>query len=115
MAEPDTEAEAEAEAEAEIEPRKGPVKFTEDGNNDATLSIKVPGDSDDTVEVSIGFHPGDAVGKNREISVSLTPWPTGDWETIVDLNREDARLIRDFLSSILQSPIVEEAADGEET
>jgi hypothetical protein len=99
-----------------VEPR---LRLTlPEGNDGAAVALVV----------SWKINPADSSCWERPLCLTISPAnllgdPAGSsddtsdhWETIVDLSREDARLLRDFLTSLLASPDlrepVEDDADG---
>ena len=67
-----------------------------------------------TLEVSWSLSDDDASCWRRPLSISISPKAPADreWETLVDLSRDDIRLLRDALDMMLRQPDIRQNEDG---
>lgn len=81
------------------------------------FTLHVPCNADAVcLEVSWVISDDDASCWDRPLSIAISPVtsePTDEtWETVVDLSRDDARLLRDAIDLMLRSPDIRQNADG---
>jgi hypothetical protein len=104
--------------------KKRPMPYL-DGEGEPTLRLLVCGDGSATIKLVVRLNIDERDGSmwRLPISLSLSPVYIGDvgeipredlWETLVDMRREDARLLADFLYSLLKTPDWRAQADDQE-
>lgn len=83
---------------------------------DVSCRLIVPSPDSDikvTIALSWSLSTEDASCWKRPLTLSISPNGGGEaWETYLYLSREEGRLLRDYLSVMLASPDLRQAADG---